>query len=120
MIVCSCRRVRDTDIREFIAHAERPPRLRDLRRCLGVCGECGRCGPSAQRLLRDYQTEWRQATCLESRCLDAIQPNGTGIAPAMPLVASKFDESELIEPDALIADAFSTSTRSGNAAQTAI
>ncbi|HMN73219.1 MAG TPA: hypothetical protein PKA55_15260 [Rhodoblastus sp.] len=60
MIVCSCNRLSDRDIRACCARsADCPLRVIDVYGALGCKPDCGRCGPTIATILR----EQRDAGC---------------------------------------------------------
>ena len=53
MIVCSCNRLSDRDIRNCAKNAQAPLRPLDVYGLLGCKPQCGRCGPTIAAILRD-------------------------------------------------------------------
>ena len=57
MIVCSCNRLTDADIRAALERSNPPERVRDVYGACGCAARCGGCAGTINRLINESKAE---------------------------------------------------------------
>jgi bacterioferritin-associated ferredoxin len=70
MIVCSCNLLTEAAIRDALAGAGAPMRVRDVYAALGCSANCGGCAGSIENLINETDAE-RQENGMEAERRDA-------------------------------------------------
>ncbi|MDE2364532.1 MAG: (2Fe-2S)-binding protein [Hyphomicrobiales bacterium] len=80
MIVCSCNRLTDRDVRGCCAQpAGAPARVLDVYARLGCAPQCGKCAPTIAAILRSEKSTLA-CDCRPQNCNCAIEASGAEAA----------------------------------------
>jgi bacterioferritin-associated ferredoxin len=71
MIVCSCNRLSDRDVRGCCASQDAPCRVMEIYARLGCAPQCGRCAPTLAAIMREARES--AGDCDPADCACAAQ-----------------------------------------------